>query len=228
MGWTFYTTAHVQSRDDEKREIAALCIFDSDDRTAKPIQLSKVGSTWYAAVDVTFRLGAEHKTHGYIAPEEGTYVFAAVILVRYDAGCFGYKELDETMGPVESKAPASLLKRQSEIADPDSYAHAWRQRCRDHANRPRWKIGDRIRLADDVQLQDGSTVREVEKTTCRTGQKTRTCWQDLHSSTKCRLSPDCLVGAKRIGPAPPDGATSVLKEFFARQANAAGPTDGFR
>ena len=58
--------------------------------------------------------------------------------------------MEESAGPVESRAPLSLLALLSELKDPDSYAHAWRQRCRDWAAIPDYAEGDKIKLAAPV------------------------------------------------------------------------------
>lgn len=60
-------------------------------------------------------------------------VWAAVILLHYgatkhDSHDFGYKDMDETMGPNESECPARILDL---LTPTDSeYANGWRARCR--------------------------------------------------------------------------------------------------
>jgi hypothetical protein len=56
-------------------------------------------------------------------------VFAVVILLNYAKGYhnFGYKDMDESCGPVESNCPERILKL---LTPTDSeYANEWRQRC---------------------------------------------------------------------------------------------------
>jgi hypothetical protein len=60
----------------------------------------------------------------YITDVDGSITFAAVFLTRYDDGCWGYMDVEEGAGPVESCAPLSLLALLSDLKDPDSYAHA--------------------------------------------------------------------------------------------------------
>lgn len=131
MGWLFYTDRRVKTYADEKAEITRLCTFDSDVRRTEPLKACKVGSTWYVAVKVTNFDGTAVEDRTYTPDKDGSITFAAVFLTRYDEGCWGYKDMEESAGPVKSRAPLSILSLLSEIKDPDSYAHAWRQRCRD-------------------------------------------------------------------------------------------------
>lgn len=67
--------------------------------------------------------------------QDGT-VFAIVCLTQRkprDHDNFGYKDMDESMGPVESRCPAAILDLLSPTTS--EYALAWRQRCRDYATR---------------------------------------------------------------------------------------------
>lgn len=79
----------------------------------------------------------------YVSAEEGSVFYAAVatdsdetevwaliVLTRGRAGSeFGWKEMDETMGPAEDCCPARILDLLTETEN--SYALEWRQRCRD-------------------------------------------------------------------------------------------------
>jgi hypothetical protein len=51
-----------------------------------------IGNTYYAAVK-------------RITPDHAPYVFAAVILFRNPKSGFGYKDMDESMGPCEVACP---------------------------------------------------------------------------------------------------------------------------
>jgi len=98
------------------------------------------------------------RTTAYIAfetPKGG--VAAAVFLLgyavkaRYD---FGYKDMDETMGPVESDCPERILKLLT--AEPIGYAKEWRERCwqRIH-NKQRVLSGAIFRTAEPIKFSDG-------------------------------------------------------------------------
>jgi len=161
MGWLFYTDRRVRSYADEKAEIERLCTFETDTRKTLLLKACKVGSTWYAAAKVTNLDGTPAEDATYVTDDDGSITFAAVFLTRYDDGCWGYKDMEEASGPVESRAPVSILALLSELKDPESFAHAWRQRCRDWAAIPDYQEGDRIRLAAPVTLSDGSTCQIV-------------------------------------------------------------------
>ena len=173
MGWLFYTDRRVQTYADEKAEIARLCTSHGDTRKTELVKACKVGSTWYAAAKVTNIDGTPVEDTTYVTDADGSITFAAVFLTRYDDGCWGYKDMEESAGPVESRAPLSLLALLSELKDPDSYAHAWRQRCQDWAAIPDYEEGDKIKLAAPVTLTDGSTCQIVTATHYRRGRQKR-------------------------------------------------------
>ena len=109
MGWLFYTDGRVQTYADEKAEIARLCTFEGERRKTELVKACKVGSTWYAAAKVTNIDGTPVEDTTYVTDADGSITFAAVFLTRYDDGCWGYKDMEESAGPVESRAPLSLL-----------------------------------------------------------------------------------------------------------------------
>jgi len=105
MGWLFYTDRRVQTYADEKAEIARLCTFESDRRKTELVKACKVGSTWYAAAKVTSIDGSPVEDTTYLTDADGSITFGAVFLTRYDDGCWGYKDMEESAGPNESRAP---------------------------------------------------------------------------------------------------------------------------
>ena len=214
MGWLFYTDRRVKTYADEKAEITRLCTFDSDARKTVLLKACKVGSTWYAALRLTHVDGSPVEDATYVTDADGSITFAAVFLTRYDDGCWGYKDLEEAAGPVESRAPLSLLALLSELKDPESYAHAWRRRCRDWAAIPDYDEGDRIRLAAPVTLTDGSTCQIVTATHYQRGGKNRRCYRSEETGGLVRLSKASLAGSELLSSAKGDGSP-VLAEFFA-------------
>ena len=85
------------------------------------------GKVYYAAVEM-------------IRPDSPREVFALVCLVDHnprdpEGYIFGYKDMDEGMGPVESHCPEDIL----DLLTPTTrhYALAWRERCRANAARRR-------------------------------------------------------------------------------------------
>ena len=110
MGWTFYNARNYlpNGKVDKKAECREL--FKNGYTVLKD---SIVGNTWYAAV----------------REEKSGDVFAAVVLTEdgdkdYN---FGYKDMDETVGPIECDCPKSILR---ELGETDSLlANDWRIRC---------------------------------------------------------------------------------------------------
>lgn len=216
MGWLFYTDRRVKTYADEKAEIARLCTFETETRRTELLKACKVGSTWYAVARVTNLDGSPVEDATYVTDEDGSTTFGAVFLTRYDDGCWGYKDMEESAGPVESRAPLSLLGLLSELKDPDSYAHAWRQRCRDWAAIPDYEEGDKIRLAAPVTLTDGSTCQIVTATHYRRGAQKRRCYRIEETGGLVRLSKASLAGSELLGSAK-GAASPVLAEFFRGQ-----------
>ncbi|SDX75664.1 DUF6927 domain-containing protein [Roseicitreum antarcticum] len=214
MGWLFYTDRRVKTCADEKAEIARLCSFETDTRKTELVKACKVGSTWYAAARVTNIDGTPIDDATYVTDADGSITFGAVFLTRYDDGCWGYKDMEESAGPVESRAPLSLLNLLSGLKDFDSYAQAWRQRCRDWAAIPDYQEGDRIKLAAPVSLSDGSTCQIVTATHYRRGWQKRRCYRIEETGGLVRLSKASLAGSALLSSA--KGASSpVLAEFLA-------------
>ena len=214
MGWLFYTDRRVQSYADEKAEITRLCTFETDIRKTELVKTCKVGSTWYAAAMVTNLDGSPVEDRAYVTGSDGSITFGAVFLTRYDDGCWGYKDMEESAGPVESRAPLRLLALLSELKDPDSYAHAWRQRCRDWAAIPNYEDGDRIKLAAPVTLTDGSSCQIVTATHYRRGRRTQRCYRIEETGGLVRLSKASLARSELLTSAK-GAASPVLAEFLA-------------
>ena len=216
MGWLFYTNRRVQTYADEKAEITRLCTFETDTRRTTLVKASKVGSTWYAAAKVVACDAGPLVDRTYVTDKDGSFTFGAVFLTRYDDGCWGYKDMEESAGPCESRAPLSILNLLSELKDPDSYAHAWRQRCRDWAAIPDYAEGDKIKLASPVTLSDGSTCQIVTATHYRRGRQKRRCYRIEETGSLVRLSKASLAGSTLISREIAEGS-AVLAEFFAGQ-----------
>ena len=100
----------------------------------------------------------------------GGEIFAIVCLVRWNPNdkegmIFGYKDMDETMGPNEASCPEAILK----LLTPTQNEHAldWRKRCLANLQRRSRKLqdGDRIKLPAPMKFTDGHESDEfiVEK-----------------------------------------------------------------
>lgn len=123
MAWThcFDGRRKADGTIDRRYECDRLCTWRTKDESGKVISSGEVlksamvGSTYYAAV----------------RNKDGK-VWAAVFLTcgrtKFDNTAWGYKDMDETMGPNEDKCPASVLAMLSPTDDAD--ALEWRERCR--------------------------------------------------------------------------------------------------
>lgn len=215
MGWLFYTDKRLQGHAQERAEIERICTNDNEDMTQIPVRLSKVGSTWYVAVTTTPKPGRTVSQSSFVPDADGSYTFGAVFLVSYDQGCFGYKDMVETMGPAEARAPLDLISLLSELTDPDCYAHGWRKKCADWAAIPSYKEGDEIRLREPVKLTSGATVQTVRRTHYMRRGRKMTCYADVKNGQLVRLSRECFAGSELITDALSAGS-DILAEFYAR------------
>lgn len=110
-----------------------------------------IGGTYYAAV----------------REDETGEVWALVCLTRWvprDYHNYGWKSMDERMGPNEAQAPAKVLDL---LTPTDSeYALAWRERCRAHLARKaaaaKVRKGDLVRFAQPIEFADDAVHTELE------------------------------------------------------------------
>lgn len=143
MGWTWkYASAYKENgKVDQKAECDKL--FTKEFTVLKSCMK---GNVYYAAVKKT--------------AEDGTkIVFAAVILtsLRNISGMnFGYKEMEESMGPVETKCPTSILNLLTKTKS--EFALSWREQCRNYNENEKEKRRKRKILSDAV---DGTKIRFV-------------------------------------------------------------------
>lgn len=207
MGWTFYMNrpACVAS------EINRLCTFATEEKSAAPIKACLVGSTWYVAVRVQMLgdaaiPGGRDPHDAYDLDATGAYTFAAVFLTRIDGGEWGYKDMDECMGPCEAEAPLSLLK----LLSPTSrdYALGWRERCRIVAGLKSRTVsdGDVIKLAEPITFTDNvaRTTFKVEVERYPGVKRAKTRFRCLDTDVRCRIKGFTKLAWEKVG-APTSG-----------------------
>lgn len=180
MGWIFYRKpANVKAELDRKltwtSESGARRVLDS--------AIVNLG-TYYAAVE-------------HAKPDGTCDVWAAVFLIKFAGGDFGYKDMTEHMGPVECDCPERILKRLTPLDASELHAPEWRARC--------WA---RIAQRKANKLRDGARVRFLGSYTVASGpcdtftaRKVRGGW---------RFAPVGGGPAYRIG-----GYRSQIAEVFA-------------
>jgi len=122
MGWTYMYKPSSQSASEFLREQ-----FDEDGDLFRweTLDISVVKfRTAYAAIRKTVKQTGD------------SHVFGVVCLLDYrphDTYNFGWKEVEESMGPTESECPARIL----DLLTPtdEKYAIEWRKRCRERIER---------------------------------------------------------------------------------------------
>lgn len=108
MGWTF-----MGRPQDVRAELREL--YQS--QFTQVIDDAVIGRTYYCAVEVN-------------KPGKPREVYAGVALYSLKGGEFGYKEMDESMGPYYFECPIRILDK---LTPPtSSYAAEWRNKCRAH------------------------------------------------------------------------------------------------
>lgn len=132
MGWTTYhaETKYSSSKGtyiDRKEECDKLfnCNMVKDGKVIGKFEVKKSavrGSTYYAAVKQTkFATDTD---------AESSKTFGMVVLTKTDISeydNFGYKEIDETMGPNKYDCPVGIINMLDETDN--EYAKKWREKC---------------------------------------------------------------------------------------------------
>jgi hypothetical protein len=152
MGWTF-----MPSRGRDAVEIIRGQLeWENDTFTDKVIDHAVIGTTIYLLVCRTPKAAWKPSTT-YLNDSDGSFRWIAVVLTSKsrDAYDFGYKDVEESMGPVEASCPKRIIAAASPLRHPDpavdgNYAARWRQKCLDRA------LAKTRRKAELVQ---GATIR---------------------------------------------------------------------
>jgi hypothetical protein len=177
MGWTFTHKPHgMTAAEFIKRD--TLNWQHIENEAERPVIVAETRGTGCVAFAVRYPLAAleaqpkiaEYLRASLVPDADGSITLAELFLTRRarDPGFeFGYKEVSETMGPVDV-VPPSFLKHLSAIADETSYAAAWRERCvaeakaKATAKAAAAKIveGVRIRFAEPIRFTGGAEHSE--------------------------------------------------------------------
>ena len=154
MGWLFKSS--LGPHDTPKAHLDALYTWSNDEIEYRVLRSAVRGRVYYAAVErVSWSDGCRSVT-------------AAVCLFHYtprarDGHVFGYKDMEESMGPHYWDCPAAILDLLTETEAP--YAIKWRADCRarlsiqtEARKTPRPKAGDILVLAQPVKFADGARL----------------------------------------------------------------------
>lgn len=129
MGWLFYD----RKPDNVKEHLMGLATWE---------RRTPAGTAGTALDCAIVNLRTAYLAVRLNYPDKPSQVVALIYLLQFprgergSPGGFGYKDMDESMGPVESNCPERILKRLSPLPDapaegkdPYEYARAWRARC---------------------------------------------------------------------------------------------------
>jgi hypothetical protein len=163
MGWTFTNRPHGQSVR-EFFEQAFNYDKPAEGKSGKIIACSATWTTAYMAYEIKSPLN-RHLTDPTWSPKAmKREVVALVCLLRnvpraLDGYNFGYKDMDESMGPCEARCPKTIL----DLLTPTTHEYAleWRKRCQERIdkrkNAPKVHKGDLIKFAKPLTFGSGET-----------------------------------------------------------------------
>ncbi|MDY7524270.1 DUF6927 domain-containing protein [Sphingomonas sp. 10B4] len=183
MGWL--TMQGLQGFASPRAYLDAQFTYSREDHQLAVLRSAVVGlRTYYAACE---RLDGEANRS----------VFAVVCLFSYnpaakDGYSFGYKDMDETVGPCESDCPESIL----DLLTPTGYPHAieWRARCRSRVAlrqaqcaRPTPRAGQTIIFDEPIRFSNGRTLDTLHVVANSHGRR-GTLFRDPQTHDLCRIS----------------------------------------
>lgn len=162
---------------------------DGEHRTYLVLGAARVANTVYIALKSTDKATGQ------------SYVFAAVILIsNTQKDGFGYKDMDESVGPCECACPDRIMRLLSPIADIPNpgYAADWRARVAAQktaaaelrTKRKRLMPGAIITLQNEVRFRDGKTA--TRSACASTSAKRRSSSRSTGPDTGAASPPEAL------------------------------------
>lgn len=183
MGWT-YTCENIGR--DRRAWLDWHYTRGSTNRKWNVLKSALVGTTYYAAVRLE-------------EPGHATIVFGLVVLTdakrkASDNYTFGWKDMDETMGPYHCEAPAAIL----DLLTPTTNKNAlrWRTDCRRNllnASRQRKgrsakpQPGVRIRFLEPLAFSDGLSLEEFVVTVVKRKSRNLTVYRSVKTGGLYRI-----------------------------------------
>ena len=111
MGWTYYQATYYKRNNKIDRLAECRAEFGKQPSWATILKDSIVDNVYYAAMKST----------------DSNEIWALVVLTDTGGSEFGYKDMDETMGPGYYDCPVGILKLLSPTDN--AYAKEWRKNC---------------------------------------------------------------------------------------------------
>jgi hypothetical protein len=161
MGWLYMYS--MDGHKTPKQYLDAQFTFENERRKLTVLDSAAKLGTYYAAVESIAKATGERE------------VFALVCLTNYrpkgfsDGTTFGYKDMDETMGPNACECPARILDLLTPTTN--DYANEWRKNCRERVTKRMPKPGETFTLAHPLRFTDGQTLSTFR--VVRMGTRTR-------------------------------------------------------
>jgi hypothetical protein len=156
MGWTWQYNRPVSVKAEMDSLFTSNGCNDEGQQVRSTMKVLKSAivnlRTYYCATEV-------------VTLEGERYVFAGVCLLGYalEDMKFGYKDMEESMGPCEDHCPESIL----DLLTPTDREHAidWRARCRANIAlrkaKPKLTKGCVIKFDPPVKAGDGTTIERL-------------------------------------------------------------------
>lgn len=133
MGWT-YTNTNLS----RKEAVDELFTWYSEKYKTVVLKSTMKGAIYYGAVEQINKETGESSVGGVVVLTSSD---------RKNGFNFGYKIVDETMGPCNCDCPKAILDLLSDTND--EYALSWRKRCRENLTRPKLSnlpLGTKIKV----------------------------------------------------------------------------------
>jgi hypothetical protein len=174
MGWLYMES--MGEHKTPKQYLDAQFTFENERRKLTVLDSASKLGAYYAAVESIAKATGERE------------VFGLVCLTNYrprgfsDGTTFGYKDMDESMGPNQCECPVRLL----DLLTPTTsdYANDWRKRCRERAAKRVPKPGETFTLAKPMRFTDGQHLSKFRA--IRSGN--RTVYASLENGGYYRIS----------------------------------------
>jgi hypothetical protein len=159
MGWLYMKS--LKGHSGPRQYLDAQFTHERPDLISKVLRSALVGMRVYYAAVEQVRVATGQRE-----------VWAAICLVRYnprdpEGYIFGYKDMEESIGPCESNCPAPIL----DLLTPTDreYAVQWRARCRENAvarrtraSKPNPRAGQVIVFDEPLSFADGRSFQQLE------------------------------------------------------------------
>jgi hypothetical protein len=203
MGWTF---SHKSNEEKPADYLARTCLtWNSLPEDQRPMEVGRSGKSGVVVFAVRFPAPHVAACPGmeatHVPAEDGSITLAMLFLTRAarDHYNFGYKDMDETMGPCETGASKGLLAMLSPLQEGrKECAEAVEMKSR---GRVALKNGAKVHLAEPVTFADGMkrqdfTVSVQARRNWKTGKTTnKTLFRCVVTGGLCKFPLSFLASA---------------------------------